>query len=165
MISILYNEKDYEAASIALKVQSLAQNSTSKIYIVPKHYGRNPDNVSANLSKTQSAIFIAHDTSSIDEQTKQELTNLIDKSIPLQIVIPNWFKLRNSVLEHYQNKSVYEYSNTDKSQIVNDLAQYIKKIPQKIKGSSKQKNDDIAAGILIAGLALLLLALATSDAD
>ena len=92
MISILYNHGDFEAASIALKAQSLAQTSAvNKIYIVPKHYGRNQNELTMNLKKTKIAIFISHDIRKFDEDTKKELEFLKQKSIPIHYLVPTTF--------------------------------------------------------------------------
>ena len=87
MISILYSERDYEAASIALKVQSLSQNQQISIYIVPKHYGRSQVAVYQKLNTTKAAIFLACESKTIDPLTTNELLHLRKKRIPIKYIV------------------------------------------------------------------------------
>ena len=126
MISILYGERDFEAASIALKVQSLSQNQPTRIYIVPKHYGRNVEEIHKNLLQTQAAVFLAYDLHSVDEITKQELAVLKSNNIPIKYVVPNEFdvsQLHSSATEN----TIYHYSahSTNNAAIVNNLSNTI----------------------------------------
>ena len=167
MISILYNQNDYEAATIALKVQALAQNSDEKIYIVPKHFGRIPINVETNLKKTKVAIFISHDVHKMDEETETELKFLTDKKIPIQFVVPNNFP--EGTLSKYGNSRIHKYHANSKNQVITDLSDYIGKVgsknqitPQK---TTKKDNADVASAIILVGLFLILLALTSTSSS
>lgn len=78
MITILYPKNDFDAANVAVKVQSLAQSRNQKIYVVPKHYGRNRTEVQESLKKSSVALLIAQSANEIDRDTLDELKVLID---------------------------------------------------------------------------------------
>ena len=166
MISILYNKDDFEAASIAMRVQSLAQNAASKIYIVPKHYGRNQAVVYSNLGKTEYAIFLAHDVNETDGETLNELIELKKKNVPIQFVLPIGYEIDEKKLS--ASDSINYYHSGNQNQIISDLASTITNLSNKqsharqVPRGRTANNDAVAIGI-IAGLALLLLALAASE--
>lgn len=161
MISILYSKDDYEAASTALKVQSLIQDPNVKIYIVPKHYGRNKDVIQQNLNQTRSAVFLAHDSVILDDETRNELAFLKSKQVPIQFVLPHGFNHVDFV-SNYPHASISEYHSGNKEQLVQDLIRNIGKAKSP-NISSNQNNDIIAFSVIIGALALLLLAISSSD--
>ncbi len=161
MITILYNQNDYEAASIALKAQSLAQNSSvEKIYIVPKHFGRNNTEVSGNLAKTKVAIFISYDALKIDPMTKKELDALNNNKSLIHFIIPN--KFNENLLTSFKIKTINKYHGNNKAQIITDLSNTISNFSSKKTGKQSDSSDSSGALVLV-GLVLLLLGLAATS--
>jgi hypothetical protein len=156
MISILYSERDYEAANTALKVQSLSQNQPVSIYIVPKHYGRNEIDVYRKLDKTKAAIFIAVDGKKADDITLYELERLKNNKVPIKFIVPyryniDYFKPKESDIYRY-------YPNTTKNNLVRNLSNTIQELNSQV--AAKDKDNTMAAIILAA---LLLLGLSTAS--
>ncbi|MEJ0057676.1 MAG: hypothetical protein WDN75_19740 [Bacteroidota bacterium] len=88
MISILYPEGDYTSADIAIKLQSLAQAQAGQIFIVPKHFGRNDENVYKNLGSSETAILLSHDKFTLDDATKKELVFLLNNKAKIYSIAP-----------------------------------------------------------------------------
>ena len=173
MISIIYCERDFEAASIALKVQSLSQNQPIRIYIVPKHYGRNIEEVNKNLLQTTIAVFLCHDLGVIDGTTKNELQLLRANNIPIKYIVPSNYAFPGFEWE-ISNQSIYRYSAqaADAESIVRDISATLNEIRSQL-GSNKlarplkelsQKEDSAAIGLIIL-LAIVLLGLLVSSDD
>jgi len=161
MITILYNKDDFEAASIALKAQSLAQNSSkAKIYIVPKHYGRVQSVVYANLKKTKVALFISHDVSTIDAEAKSELRVLSDLGVAIHFIVPTTFS--KGLISEFANATIHQYHGSNKAELIKDLGATIKKL-EPISTKSKSKQSDVPLTFLLIGLVVLLLGLASNS--
>ena len=134
MISIIYSERDYEAANIALKVQSLSQNQPVSIYIVPKHYGRNRDEVYQKLNKTKTAIFLAVDSKTVDNETWNELVHLMEKRKTIKYIVPSRYNLNGF---EANPKDVYRYAPN--ANLVHNLSSTISEINKQVE---KEKKDN-----------------------
>ena len=147
MLTLLYPQQDYTSAEIALKIQSLVASEGRKIYTVPKHFGRNETTVQKNLEKSNPVVFLAYDTTVIDDQTKSELEFLTQKSKEVIAVVPKDFLLQQSLV----SKS-FTYARGDKAEFINAINTYIETIDE------EKKNSDDGFGLL-AVIGVLLIAL------
>ena len=154
MISILYPNGDYESADIAIKAQSLSQSS--KIYIVPKHYGRNEEAVYKNLDKTKIAIFIVYDKVPIDDKTQKELKYLKKKGTPIYSIIPadKHFGLINDV-----STVQLKYRPNDKNHILDQIENIRKELEKDANSAIKSSNNEIIGAITIFILVIILIAI------
>lgn len=153
MISIIYPKDDFDAANVAVKVQALAQSRNQKVYVVPKHYGRNQTEIEKNLKKTSVLLFIAQSASEIDQSTIDEINILISKNkkvvgfLPDDLTIPN--KLESSII-------LKKYHKGDTSELRNIVLEYLSEI---------QKNQNSNGLLIVLGLILFLFLLAFSTDD
>lgn len=154
MITILYPEKDYTAADLALKTQALAQNAGNKIYIVPRHYGRQEINVQKNLEKTKIALLIIHDAKLLDDSISSELNFLISKNIKIYALIPQGVQL-GLELEQYSHAKIQRYSGKGQDELIDEMQKLIKGIQQDVKGEGFDSNSS-DWGVFIATLLLVL---------
>ena len=174
MISIVYCERDFEAAGIALKVQSLSQNQPVRIYIVPKHYGRNQEEIQRNLLQTTVAVFLAHDVGTLDAATKSELDFLVDAGIPIKYIVPSNYRFLG-FNRSIDNGSVYRYAaqKSDADTIVEDIAATLNELQSQLHDGqlkfnlvqqSKSRDSAGAVGLIIL-LAIVLLGLLVSSEE
>lgn len=160
MITLLYNQTDYEAANIAMKVQSLSQNQPSKIYIVPKHYGRNNGDVFQKLNKTKVAIFIAVERKAPDQNTYNELMHLKERKIPIKYIVPQRYSL-----DIFKPKAgdVYLYRpNTTRNNLVHNVSNAIADLNKQIE---EGKRDNALAAVILSALLLIGLAASSSSSS
>lgn len=156
MISIIYSERDYEAANIALKVQSLSQNQKEKIYIVPKHFGRNSATVQQMLAKSKAAVFLAVDSKRVDDITFQELLFLRQNRKPIKYIVPNRYSLNDLQTKEVD---VYRYyPNTTRNNLIRNISATISELEERANNSS---NEGVLAAIILS--ALLLLGLSSTS--
>lgn len=145
-IGIIFSERDWTAAEIALKLQSLAYSNDIDCYISPKHIERNHDKVLLTLNKCDYIIFIAHDIDEPDNITQQELKFLKNKPI-LGIVI-NHFKSNISFFK--------EFRYSLKEDAISYLQSEIQKLKHHTTKSKKHQQEDT---LLLLGLTALLIIL------
>jgi len=154
MISILYPKDDFDAANVAVKVQALAQSKNQKVYVVPKHYGRNKAEIQMNLSKTKTALFIIQTAEKVDRGTIDELNLLMEYKAQIVGFIPHNVRL-TSKLSSYIN--LQKYNRGDSNSLKSSMMNFI---------SSKQTNDETKNSILIViGLVVLLILLSLEPDD
>ncbi len=158
MISILYPEGDFTSADIAIKLQALGQTQSEQIFIVPKHFGRNNENVYKNLGASSTALLLLHDKLILDSDTKNEIEFLTSKGAIVYSIAPiearNSMSLPQKVSAHYYNRlKTGDFLSTVQS-IIADL--------QKRKDSTSFGND--FGGILIV-MALIILIIAAFQDD
>jgi len=125
MISILYPEGDYTSADIAIKLQALAQAQANQVFIVPKHFGRNDENVYKNLKASKTAILLIHGKSTLDESTLTELKYLLKNKSRIYSIAPTQakksIKLPPGIFGHfYDKRKPGDFLNTVQN-IVTDL--------------------------------------------
>jgi len=147
-IGIIYSEKDWTAADIALKIQAIAFSKDIDCFISPKHTVRNDDKVLLSLRKCSHILFLSHDIKNPDEITVKELNYLKDK--PIIAIVKKPFKK----LENITFKNIIEYE-TSKNAI-----EYLKKLIDNV--SKNQKSIKIKKeenNVLLLGLTALLLLL------
>jgi hypothetical protein len=174
MISILYNANDFEAASIALKVQSLSQNQPVRIYIVPKHYGRNESEVFENLKDSRAAIFLSFDIHELDGDTGRELDFLKKNGVVVKYIVPTTFNI--PILQAAQ-RDVYSFvaHKNNVADVVNNLSSTIADLKKEIeetarvkpvkKSKIKSENADNSVFLMIVLLAVVLLGMLTSSEE
>lgn len=155
MITILYSESDYSAADIAIKVQAIAQGKGTKIYIVPKHYGRIEENVYKNLRKSTIVLFLAYDKTKIDNSTRKELEFLINKGKNIYSIIPVNMEL--PIINKSQNIKIIQYHKKGKIEFVNEIKNILSKLV--LKNRSRQRDKDFIGLIGFLLISILLLEL------
>jgi len=158
MISILYPEGDFTSADIAIKLQALAQAQSEQIFIVPKHFGRNSENVYKNLGASKTALLLLHDKMTLDVDTRKEIDFLITRGAIIYSIAPieakNSISLPQRVSSHYYDRlKSGDFLNTVQS-IITDL--------QKRKDTISLGND--FGGILLV-MALIILIIAAFEND
>ncbi len=158
MIAILYPQLDFEAADIALKVQSLAK-SREPIYVVPKHYGRVESSILTTLSRASMGLFIANELNPIDEQTDHELQQLLSKGKRVIFIVPNDYQLPYKV----SADNLVKYHKNNKTGIITDLSKWLDRISASQTAAQKDKDDTTVAVFLIASLMLLLIGVAATS--
>lgn len=153
MITILYPKDDFDAANVAVKVQSLAQSRNQKIYVVPKHYGRNKTEIQQKLKKASTVLFIAQSSKELDQGTIEELKFLQSEGTKVIGFIPFGLVLPKS-LENYISLERYHEGNS--SELRSVIIEYLSKI---------QKNQDTSGLLVVLGLILFLFLLAFNSDD
>lgn len=158
MISILYPEGDFTSADIAIKLQALAQTQSEQIFIVPKHFGRNDENVYKNLGKSKTAMLLLHDKVALDSGTVKEVELLISNGAIVYSIAPiearSNLKLPPKVSSHFYDKlKSGDFLNTVQN-IITDL--------KKQKDTTSLGND--FGGILLV-MALIILVIAAFSND
>jgi len=158
MISILYPEGDFTSADIAIKLQALAQVQSEQIFIVPKHFGRNSENVYKNLDASKTALLLLHDKIALDVDTKKEIEFLISKGAIIYSIAPIEAKkslmLPQKVSSHYYDRlKSGDFLNTVQS-IVTDL--------QKRK-DTVSLGDDFGGILIVMALIILIIAAFQND--
>lgn len=167
MISILYSAQDYEAASIALKLQSLSHGQAVRVYIVPKHYGRNEAGIAQNLNKTQAALFLAYETTCVDDATLNELAILRHRGVPIRYVLPVSFNPgqipaeASEVFRYHANSMSNETLLRDLSQTITSLNM---QVTQRNFTAPKDKMSIALVGVMV-GLSLILLGMVASSGN
>ena len=154
MLTIIYPKEDYTSADIAIRVQALAQGQGQKIYVVPKHYGRNEENVFAKLSKATSILFIAHDKLNIDQNTEKELSFLSSKGKKVHYIVPTDMNLTTD------STYIHKYLNNNKMDFANAIQGFIQKIQTNEQGSKKINKENavlLAVSMLIVTIIFLLI--------
>ena len=153
MITILYPKNDFDAANVAVKVQSLAQSRNQKIYVVPKHYGRNRTEVQESLKKSSVALLIAQSANEIDRDTLDELKVLIDYKKKVIGFIPDELSLTKSM----EDSIILEkYHKDDSNKLSSGIINYLARV---------QKNQDASGILVVLGLILFLFLLAFNTDD
>lgn len=145
-LGIIFPERDWTAADIALKIQSLAYNNDIDCYISPKHIARDNNKVFIELNKCNYIIFIAHDVNVPDNITQREL-EVVKKKPVLGIVIES-FKLKYPFFKEFRYKQ--------KDDVIEYIQNEIGKIKHSKTNTRKHKNEDI---VLLMGLTALLIIL------
>lgn len=153
MITILYPKDDFDAANVAVKVQALAQSRNQKIYVVPKHYGRNRTEIQESLKKSSVALLIAQSANEIDQDTLNELKILIDYKKKVIGFIPDKLSLTKSI----ENSITLEkYHKGDSNELRSGIINYLARV---------QKNQDASSILVVLGLILFLFLLAFNTDD
>ncbi len=96
MITIFYNEFDPAAADVALKLQSLCGSMyKSKIFICPRHNGRNVKEVNDKMIGAIDALFLAHNTLSIEGMAQNDIAFFKEMlpAVNIKYVVPVNFKM------------------------------------------------------------------------
>lgn len=158
MLTILYPKEDFTAADIAVRLNALVIGSTDnqEVYIVPKHFGRNPEDVLRRLRKTKSAIFIAFDKEKIDRETQSDLEEIFRLGIKTYALVPKEMKVSAKLKE---NLRIHEYSKTSPKSLQNASSDLLKDI--------NTRETSVVGGLLavagILGLGMLFLAAMTDN--
>jgi hypothetical protein len=154
MLTIIYPENDYTSADIAIRVQALAQGQGQKIYVVPKHLGRNEENIFKNLKKTDTVLFIAYDKTQLDNSTLDELSWLIKNNKLIHAIVPD-----NMKMDLGQNLRTYTYSQMNHSDFAAGINRFVNQLQneQKVKNGTKNDNILVLVGLLV--LSILFLSL------
>ena len=153
MLTIIYPENDYTSADIAIRVQALAQGQGQKVYVVPKHLGRNKENISKNLKKTDTVLFIAYDKTQIDTSTIEELSWLTKNNKLIHAIIPD-----NMVMDLGQNLRTYTYSQNSQSDLAVGISKFVGQLQsEQVKKATKNDNILVLVGLLV--LSILFLSL------
>ena len=153
MLTIMYPENDYTSADIAIRVQALAQGQGQKVYVVPKHLGRNEENIFKNLKKTDTVLFIAYDKTQIDASTFEELAWLTKNNKLIHAIIPD-----NMVMDLGQNLRTYTYSQNIQSDFAVGINRFVGQLQnEQVKKVTKNDNILILVGLLV--LSILFLSL------
>jgi hypothetical protein len=158
MISILYPEGDFTSADIAIKLQALGQVQSEQIFIVPKHFGRNSENVHKNLNSSRTALLLLHDKIALDAETKKEIEFLIAKGATIYCIAPIEAKkalmLSQKVSSHFYNRQKSgDFLNTVQS-IVSDLQKRKDKI---------SLGDDFGGILMVMAFIILIIAAFQND--
>lgn len=156
MISIIYPQGDFEAADIAIKTQALAQSSGKKIYIVPKHFGRNHDAVFQNLSKTTTALFLAFEKFDLDDDTQSELEYLLGRRVQVFGVIPDTMDFPFFDEDSFE---IVTYPQHGKWQAIAKISDVIKKISP---NSQSPSGNETNVAVIMTVLLLLVIILTIS---
>lgn len=159
MITILYPEGDFTSADIAIKLQALAQVQSEQVFIVPKHFGRNSENVYKNLGTSKTALLLLHDKVTLDTDTKKEIEFLISKGAIIYSIAPieakNSLILPQKVSSHYYDRlKSGDFLNTVQS-IVTDL--------QKRKKDTISFGDEFGGILIVMALIILIIAAFQND--
>lgn len=150
MLSILYPKEDYTAADVAIRVQALAAGEDHKLYVVPRHFGRQQEQVQKNLHKTTAALLIACDQTRLDESCKQEIDFLIEKKKRIIGVVPANFELLPVGIE------IYNYTQGNAKSFADTVQHFVDQLKQAPSGKKNQEtNLLVVGGLLIAGIILL----------
>lgn len=155
-ITIIYPKEDYEAANVAIKVQALAQSSNQRVYVVPKHFGKNKTEVQKNLDKTSVALFISQSVDKIDNSTLEELKYLKSKDKKIIGFLPEGVTIPPK-LEQYIGPQ--RYHNGDANSLRNTILKYL----TEVKNNGNKENQN--ALLVVIGLILFLLLLAFNSDD
>ncbi|WP_421890517.1 hypothetical protein [Marinoscillum sp.] len=153
MITIIYPKDDFDAANVAVKVQALAQSRNQKLYVVPKHFGRNEISVEQNLKKSSVILLIAQSASAFDEQTLSELRLLqnLNKKIvgfiPVDLGLPQ---------EIERNITLKRYHKGDSTALRKEIVTYLTEV---------QAKQDAGGFLIVLGLILFLFLLAFNNSD
>lgn len=153
-ITIIYPKEDYEAANVAVKVQALAQSRNQRIYVVPKHYGKNKTEIQKNLEKTTVALFISQSSGNIDSSTLEELKFLKTQRKEIIGFLPDGVVIPKN-LEKYI--SLQRYHSGDANSLRNTILKYL----TQVKPDKENQN----ALLVVIGLLLFLLLLAFNSDD
>jgi hypothetical protein len=158
MISILYPEGDFTSADIAIKLQALALAQSEQIFIVPKHFGRNDENVYKNLGASKTAILLLHDKMALDAGTKKEVDYLISIGAIIYSIAPieasKSLRLPPKVSSHfYDRMKSGDFLNTVQN-IITDLKKQKDTIPL---------GDDFGGILLVMALIILVIAAFSND--
>jgi len=150
MISITYPHGDYSSADLAIKLQALAQTNSQKIYVVPKHFGRDKTNIYKNLENTNAALLLLHDKLGLDKPTKDEVVYLVKKKAVVYSIAPietrKHLKLPNGVTSFY-----YDQAKSG------DFLKTVQKIISDLEKVKKEKSNDDNLGGLLLLMALVIL--------
>lgn len=153
-ITIIYPREDYDAANVAIKVQALAQSKNQRVYVVPKHHGRNKSEIERKLGETNVALFISQSDSEIDQPTIDELKYLKSKDKRIIGFLPDNIQLPRQ-LEQYI--SLKRYHKGDTVSLRTTIIDYLSEI---------QKNtENQNATLIVVGLILFLFLLAFNSDD
>jgi hypothetical protein len=152
MIAILYPKDDYTAADIGVKINALALNQKSKIYVVPKHYGRNQQSIYANLKKAKEPLLLMHDTTTLDSETAEELNFLLQNQVAVNAIIP---QKSNLGLAPRNFNGIHEYDPKDPNGFLKPINEYLTSIGK--------QNTNKNTGVVLGLLAIILLGIAFSS--
>ncbi len=148
MLAIIYPEKDYTSADIAIRTQALAKGQGRNVYVVPKHYGRVEESVYKQLAKSKFALLIAFDVKNIDTNTKNELDFLARRGVKIHAIIPD-----NMEIDLFDGLKFYRYSKTNESYFASVVQAFIEGLQTQLP-KNKNKADEI---LTIVGTLLLTI--------
>lgn len=152
MITLIYPKEDWTSAELSTKLQALASSRDIEFYTTPKHGKRDEEHIARKLSNTDKAIFLAHDITSLDENTRWELKSLIKNNADIYLVAPD--PLESELRElGFDNSQIYSYEEGDS----HGFHAQINKLMSRLDEQSPGEGGDLAAFLIILGLLLLLL--------
>jgi hypothetical protein len=158
MLTILYPENDYTSADIAIRTQALAQGQGQKIYVVPKHYGRNEGNVFKNLSKTDAVLFISYDKIKLDENTEKEIDYLLQNGKKIHAIIPEAMSQSHLPVSKV---NIYSYAQSNKINFSQAIEDFI--VKSKVPKEKKSKSNDLLMLVGVLLLSILVLSLINNN--
>lgn len=145
VIIFVYPKEDWTAAEMAMKMQAFAASQDIDVYFPPKAGRRNEELIARKLSKGKYAIFLAHDKTELDDDTKWEINYLKKRGTPLYSIVPD--NMVNNIKNFGIINNIYEYDANNPEELKNAL----EKLLRKIKASSS----DSDAGALLTFLAVV----------
>lgn len=158
MIILLYPEKDYTSADIAIKVQALAagQNKAKNIYVIPKHYGRNENEIQKKMDKAKEVLLLAYDKLKLDDGTTKELDYLLDRGVKVHAIVPSEAELPNTPLIER-----YNYAHKDRkafTETINTMVGYLsKQAAEELRDSTHKKTTELMVVAMALVLSIVLL--------
>ena len=153
MITLLYPKEDWTAAELSTKLQALASSRNISFYTTPKHGKRDEEHIARKLSLTDKAILLAHDVTTLDEETEWELKELKKGSIPIYSVVPESMEPELTHLGMVDH--LYTYDEGDSRGFQGQLMLLMEELKKESPGS--QNGGELAAFLIILGLLLFLL--------
>lgn len=153
MITLLYPKEDWTAAELSTKLQALASSRNISFYTTPKHGKRDEEHIARKLSQTDKAILLAHDVTSLDEDTEWELKELKKRSIPIYSVVPESMKPDLTHLGMFDH--LYTYDEGDARGFNSQLMHLMKELEKESQDSPN--GGELAAFLILLGLLLFLL--------
>ena len=154
MIAFLYPKEDWTAAEIALKIQAVAASQDIEVYSVPKFQKNRKEQIIQRLSKVSQAIFLARDVKEIDDDTREQLIFLKEKSKPVYFIIPKGMENQATALGFSEN--IRAYDPDDKMAII----QITESLLEDLKNDANKEG--LAVFIVLVGMLLLILFLVLS---
>lgn len=162
-IGIIYPERDWTAADLALRLEVFAFEKDIDVYISPRHTVRLDENiVLKKLNSCHYVIFIAHDIMIPDEVTLNELKQL--KKPFVIALLPDNFQLKN--MDHLINENrlhvlTYQQGRLHERNLKELIDEIFKTFKEKDKQKEKvRKNEEfqleLLKALLLVGLSVLI---------
>jgi hypothetical protein len=141
-----------------VKVQALAQGQGQKMYVVPKHYGRNEQNVFNNLKKSKNNLFISYDKTQLDTSTSNELKYLNESGKRVYAIVPNNMNMTSNK-DNQSHFHTFSYSQNNQIDFAQSIQKFIIQLEndEKVRQKKKELNVLVVVGVLL--LSILLLGL------